>query len=168
MHVLRALFATALLGSSCAAWALQSRDPLPAVVLANGQGEQVALQSLRGRVLLVDFWASWCVPCRQSFPFLNRLHARYEAQGLSVIGINVGDAPADATKFLKQVPSDFQILFDLDGITPTQFGVVVMPTSYLISRDGKISSVHRGFKNSHQETLERAVREALAEPGNAQ
>ena len=168
MHVLRALFATALLGSSCAAWALQSRDPLPAVVLANGQGEQVALQSLRGRVLLVDFWASWCVPCRQSFPFLNSLHQRYQSQGLLVIGINVGDEPADAAKFLKSLPTDFEILFDVDGATPKQFGLEVMPTSYLIDRQGKISSVHKGFKNSDQQALERAVRAALAEPNDVQ
>lgn len=158
---------TVALLAPAAAWAVRVSDPVPAVTLKNRQGSEVALQSLRGRVVLVDFWASWCVPCRHSFPFLNMLQQRYESQGLSVVGINVGDTPADAAKFLKLVPSDFEILFDLDGATPKQFGVQVMPTSYLIDREGKVSSVHRGFKSSDREALERTVRGALAVPVHA-
>ena len=116
---------------------------------------------LKGRLVYIDFWASWCVPCKQSFPWMNEMHAKYAGRGLHVLAINVDAKRADAEKFLTQVPAKFQVAFDSSGETPKQFAVKSMPSSYLIDGDGRAVYVHAGFRESDKNTIEAAIVAAL-------
>jgi thiol-disulfide isomerase/thioredoxin len=132
---------------------------------APGATEPLELSPYRGRVVVVDFWASWCKPCRQSIPWLNALKARYGASGLTIIGVNVDAERRDADRFLRDVPIDFQVVFDPDGNIARQFKVQAMPTSYLIDRSGKIVKTHLGFRDAKKDEAEAAIKTLLDAPG---
>lgn len=120
------------------------------------------LDDYRGRVVVVDFWASWCVPCRRSFPWLNSMQARYGDDGLVIIGVNLDSEPGDADTFLDQYPADFTIIRDADGVLARQFEVAAMPTSYVVDRDGHIIARHLGFKVKKIDEYEDVIRAAIA------
>ncbi len=122
-----------------------------------------ALGEYRGSVVVIDFWASWCVPCRRSFPWLNGMHAKYADQGLVIIGINVDANRADATAFLEKYPANFQIRFDAEGSLAREYGVEAMPSSFVIGRDGQIVARHLGFKIKRQDEYEATLVNALGE-----
>ena len=119
------------------------------------------LDKYAGKVVVVDFWASWCVPCRRSFPWLNAMHARYADDGLVIIGVNVDAQRDEADKFLATYPADFLIHFDSDGTLARQFGVEAMPSSFVIGRDGEIITYHLGFKVKKQDEYEAILVDAL-------
>ena len=122
----------------------------------SGAGD-VSLESLRGKVVYLDFWASWCGPCRISFPILNQLRQELGPKGFEVLAINLDEAEPDARKFLSEVPADFPIVRDAEGVTPKTFGVLGMPTGYLIDRQGTVREIHQGFRKSDAETLRAAI-----------
>jgi cytochrome c biogenesis protein CcmG, thiol:disulfide interchange protein DsbE len=132
----------------------------PRFALPGRQGT-VALDSLRGRVVLVDFWASWCAPCRASFPWLGEIQKRYGAGGLTVVGINLDKERGDAEAFLARFPAPFTVAFDPRGATAESFGVAAMPSSFLLDRTGKVILAHTGFDPRKTAPLEEAVRRAL-------
>lgn len=154
-----AAFALVTLFSSCA-WAVSPGDAAPEFDLA-GKNGPVKLSDFKGKTVYVDFWASWCGPCRQSFPWMNELQAKYAGQGLSVIAINLDVRSADAQKFLVAVPHEFTIAFDPKGQTPRQYGVKGMPTSFLVGKDGRVLFQHTGFHSDKRDELEQKIREAL-------
>lgn len=119
------------------------------------------LAELRGKVVYVDFWASWCAPCRKSFPFMNALQQRHGAAGLQVVAINVDEKREDAAAFLAKVPAGFMIAYDPSGVTPKAYGVRGMPSSALVGRDGRLLWMHTGFNEADQEKLEERIRAAL-------
>ncbi|MCW9013247.1 MAG: TlpA family protein disulfide reductase [Gammaproteobacteria bacterium] len=127
-----------------------------------GDKSAVKLSSFKGKVVYVDFWASWCKPCRKSFPFMNDMHKRYEKKGLKVIGINLDSEKADADRFLKKFPADFTVAYDAEGKTPKTYKLSVMPTSYLIDRRGNMIDIHQGFKEGQAADLETKIKKALA------
>ena len=112
------LLAGGALAAAPEALAVRAGEPAPAFTLATSRGDAIDLAGLRGRVVYVDFWASWCTPCRRSFPWMNALHARYGSEGLAIVGINVDKRRADADRFLADVPAAFAIVFDPAGATP--------------------------------------------------
>lgn len=116
-----------------------------------------------GKVVVLDFWASWCGPCRRSFPWLNEMHARYESEGLLIIGVNLDAYREDAAEFLEEVPADFRIYFDTDGVLAIKYGVQAMPSSFVIGRDGELKASHRGFKVKQRAQYEAILEEALGE-----
>lgn len=122
------------------------------------------LQELKGKVVYVDFWASWCPPCVRSFPFLNQLENDLKDQGLQVIGINLDEKIADAETFLGKYPVDFEIALDPDKQCAKDFGVIAMPSSYLIDRKGVVRHVHQGFRAEEAEDLRLAIEYLLTEP----
>ena len=124
---------------------------------------ELQLERYRGKVVLVDFWASWCVPCRRSFPWMNVMQAKYGDQGLVIIGVNVDRDRAAADKFLAEVPADFRIHYDSQAVIAKSFGVEAMPSSYVIGRDGDIVTRHLGFKVKKQDEYEAVLIEALGE-----
>ena len=128
------------------------------------QGDKTAikLSSYKGKVVYVDFWASWCKPCRKSFPFLNTIHERYKNKGLKVIGINLDSDKSDAKKFLSKYPANFSIAYDPEGKTPKQYRLSVMPTSYLIDRQGNLINIHKGFKEAQTQDIEQKIQQALS------
>ncbi len=140
-----------------AASAVESGDAAPAFSLPGAKGEPVALDRLRGKVVYVDFWASWCGPCRRSFPWMNDMQQKYGGKGFVVVGVNVDKKRADADRFLAQIPASFTLAFDEAGTTPNAFGVKGMPSSYLIDASGKVVYVERGFLDEHKALLEQRV-----------
>ena len=121
------------------------------------------LSEYQGEVVVLDFWASWCGPCRRSFPWLNEMHTKYEQDGLVVIGVNLDAKPEDAADFLDDYPAEFKIHFDTDATLATEYGVEAMPSSFVIDRDGEIRASHRGFKVKEQDEYEAILVEALGE-----
>ncbi|MGB5739110.1 MAG: TlpA disulfide reductase family protein [Woeseia sp.] len=115
----------------------------------------------RGQVVVVDFWASWCVPCRRSFPWLNEMQKKYAADGLVIVGVNEDNDQREAAAFLAEVPADFRIVPDPDGQIASQFDLLAMPTSFLIDRDGVVIENHLGFKVAKTGEYEAALRRAL-------
>ncbi|MFZ6799083.1 TlpA family protein disulfide reductase [Undibacterium sp. Di24W] len=131
--------------------------------LSTSTGNKESLKQHLGKLVYVDFWASWCAPCLQSFPFMNSLQQKYQAAGLQIIAINLDKKIDDAQIFLSKNPAQFLVLFDPAGQTPQQYGVKGMPSSYLIDRKGKLISIHKGFKVADQEILEAKIKAALAD-----
>ena len=119
------------------------------------------LEELRGKVVMLDFWASWCVPCRDSFPWMNNMQQKYADEGLVIIGVNV-DADADAAqKFLEKYPAPFRLISDPDGVLAQEYGVIVMPSTFVFDRDGELAATHRGFKVRRQDEYETVLIDAL-------
>jgi thiol-disulfide isomerase/thioredoxin len=119
------------------------------------------LARFHGQVVVVDFWASWCKPCRQSIPWLNELRARYGTQGLVVIGVNVDAERADAERFQRSVPIDFEVLYDPQGKLAQQFGVQGMPSSFVFDRDGKLAQTLLGFREARRDQHEAEIQNLL-------
>jgi protein-disulfide isomerase/peroxiredoxin/uncharacterized membrane protein len=136
-------------------------DALPPFKGEGLEGGVVDSSSLQGKVGLVNFWASWCGPCRKELPALVALHARLEARGFAVIAVNVDRRPADARLFLKGKTLPFPVLLDPDSMVVGRFDVVSMPTSVLVDRDGVIVDRHAGFSDAWFQTLEARVVELL-------
>jgi len=126
-------------------------------------GQPSELDVLRGRVVYLDFWASWCEPCRRSFPWMQQLKRSYEAQGLTVIAVNLDRDRADAESFLRRFKPDFQIRFDPTGQWAEQFELRGMPTSIVIDRRGVVRFTHVGFRTDDGPAYTRQVEELLAE-----
>ena len=124
--------------------------------------ESLDLAAYHGKVVIVDFWASWCVPCRRSFPWLNEMQAQYADQGLVIVGVNLDAEAGEADAFLKEFPADFRIVTDPGGALAQQFDVIAMPSSYVLNGNGDIVARHLGFKVKKQDEYETAIRSALA------
>ncbi len=121
------------------------------------------LGSLRGRVVYLDFWASWCAPCRQAFPWMQAIKDAYEGQGLTVVAINVDADRADAEKFLHQFRPTFDVRFDPKGELAEFYKIKGMPSSVLIDRQGVPRFTHIGFRPADGTVYEAQLRELLAE-----
>jgi thiol-disulfide isomerase/thioredoxin len=138
-------------------------EPAPAFALPTAAGDIVALSHLSGKVVYVDFWASWCAPCRRSFPWMNELHQRHAERGLVIVAINVDKKRADAERFLAQYPAAFAVVFDPAGVAPAAYAVPGMPTAYLIDPRGNVVQVETGFLDDRRGALEARIRSLLAD-----
>ena len=121
----------------------------------------IDLSAYHGKVVYVDFWASWCVPCRQSFPWMNTMHRQYGRDGLVIIAVNMDQVRAEADDFLRKYPAEFKVHYDSEGRLAPRFKVRGMPTSALLGRDGEVLLIHEGFKSKDAADLEAAIRGAL-------
>jgi thiol-disulfide isomerase/thioredoxin len=120
-----------------------------------------ALPATAGKVVLVDFWASWCAPCKASFPALAKLHQELSARGVVVLGVSIDEKPAAAAAFIKRLSPPFVTVHDRDQKLVKQVVVPTMPTSYLVGRDGKVRFVHEGYHGDATDRLLRQHLEAL-------
>jgi thiol-disulfide isomerase/thioredoxin len=136
--------------------------PAPALVLADARDVPVNLADLRGTVVYVDFWASWCGPCKRSFPWMNELAKRYGGEGFAVLAVNVDRKRGDAQRFLAQVPASFMVVYDPAGTTPAAWEVKGMPSSFLVDRTGKVALATQGFRDDEKGAVEQRIRELLA------
>jgi cytochrome c biogenesis protein CcmG/thiol:disulfide interchange protein DsbE len=141
--------------------ALDSGARLPEIGLSDVQGKQVDAASLKGKVVLVDFWASWCAPCKQELPVLEKLHKKYKDAGLVVVGVSVDEDPANFTTFLKQMHLSFPLVHDKVHAVADRFHPPRMPSSYLVDRAGVVRYVHGGFRSGDEAKLETEVKELL-------
>ena len=141
-----------------------AKGPVPAADFTlPTRGGTVALDALRGKVVLVDFWASWCVPCRQSFPWMSTVSERYAASGLVVVAIDLDKSREPAEAFLRDFSPLFIVAFDPLGKTAEAYDVTAMPSSYLVGRDGRLIYSHAGFDLRDAATIETKIKEAVAQ-----
>jgi thiol-disulfide isomerase/thioredoxin len=160
---MRTVAAAALLAFALNAYGLAPGEAAPAFALTDGDGKTLSLASLRGRVVYVDFWASWCTPCRRSFPWMNAMQLRHGTEGLTVVAVNVDKHPEDAARFLADVPATFTVVYDASGATPSAYGVKGMPSSFLIDRRGNVMAIEDGFHDERRGALETQIESALRE-----
>jgi cytochrome c biogenesis protein CcmG/thiol:disulfide interchange protein DsbE len=124
-------------------------------------GTDVKLSDYRGKVVYLDFWASWCDPCRRSFPWMNQLQSLYGADGFAVVAINLDESPQEANKFLQQVPASFDIAYDPSGKTADAYGLRAMPSSYLIDRNGQLIHSSLGYRAAEKRIIEDKIRKLM-------
>jgi thiol-disulfide isomerase/thioredoxin len=127
-----------------------------------------ALNPVDGKVIWVDFWASWCVPCRRSFPWMNEMLDRYGEQGLQIIGVNVDKERALADEFLAETPARFDLRFDPAGALAERFGVEAMPSSFLLDAEGNVIAEHYGFRYEDADDYEAGIVAALGAANRTQ
>ena len=140
------------------AYAVDVGGPAPALALPTASGETVSLEQLRGKVVYVDFWASWCGPCRKSFPWMAEMQKKYGPTGFTVVAVNVDKKRPDAERFLQTTPAKFTVVYDPVGTAPSAWNVKAMPTSYVIDAKGNVAMVESGFKDENVPELENRIR----------
>ena len=143
------------------AHALAPGEGAPPLALSTAGGERVSLESLRGKLVYVDFWASWCAPCKRSFPWMAEMQRRYGERGFVVVAVNVDKQRADAERFLKATPAAFTVVYDDSGRTPQAWQVKGMPSSYLVDPAGKVLHAESGFRDERKDEVEARIRAAL-------
>jgi len=149
-----------------AAHAVKPGDRMPSIPpMANLEdgGAPIDLARFRGKVVYVDFWASWCVPCRTSMPMVDELYRKHGARGFAVVGINKDDRVVDAQRFLKRVPVSFPLAADREDAVVRAFLVTAMPSGYLVDRKSVVRKVHRGYTAETARQIEAEVEELLRE-----
>ncbi len=128
------------------ALAAQSGEIAPGCDAITQKTGAQGLETYRGKVIYLDFWATWCPPCRKSMPALNRLHNELASSGFEILAINVDEKQEDAEQYLRKYPVDYPIVFDPKANCPKTYQLKGMPSAYLIDRDGVIQEVHIGFR----------------------
>jgi len=146
----------ALAGSS-------SSGPAPAFTLASRAGQDVSLAQYKGNVVMINFWASWCGPCRQEMPLLESIYKKYNKMGFTMLGVNVEPDSNAANEWLKATPVSFPILYDRDSKVSKLYDVAGMPSTVIIDRSGKLRVLHRGYKpgdeNEYLDSIRTLIRE---------
>jgi peroxiredoxin len=138
-------------------------SPAPAFTLGSSAGSNVSLAQYKGQVVMLNFWASWCGPCRQEMPLLESIYKKYNRMGFTLIGVNVEPDSNAANQWLKQTPVSFPILYDKDSKVSKMYDVAGMPSTVIIDRTGKVRVLHRGYKpgdeNEYLDSIRTLVRE---------
>ncbi|MEW8390570.1 MAG: TlpA disulfide reductase family protein [Candidatus Thiodiazotropha sp.] len=145
------------------ALAAKAQPMAPDFTLKSREGVNIKLSELRGQVVMVNFWASWCGPCRQEMPLLQQLFERYQSLGFSLLGVNVDEDRAAADKMLKDLPVSFPILYDDRSKVSKEYQVKAMPSTFMVDRDGRIRYLHKGYKPGYEEDYQQQIRELLRE-----
>ena len=162
--------ASALRIVACAAFAVVAGTASSAIAPATQapdftlhamSGPNLRLKEQRGRVVMVNFWATWCAPCRQEMPQLNRLYEKYRASGFVLLGVNVDDDTSKAAEVAKKLGLTFPVLLDTDKKVSKLYDLSTMPSTVIIDRDGKVRYVHRGYLAGYEDNYEKQIRELL-------
>jgi peroxiredoxin len=135
----------------------------PDFTLRNAAGGNLRLREQRGQVVLVNFWASWCGPCRQEMPHLNRLYEKYRASGFVLLGVNIDDDAHAAATAAARWGLKFPVLLDAEKSVSRLYDLGSMPTSVLIDRDGRVRYLHRGYREGVEQAYEQQIRELVKE-----
>ena len=159
----QALAALVGIGASVCALAIAPATLAPDFTLRTLDGPNVRLQEQRGRVVLVNFWATWCGPCRKEMPHLSRLYDKYRASGFVLLGVNVDEDTRNAAGVASKLGLKFPVLLDADKKTSQLYDVNAMPSTVLIDRDGRVRYVHRGYVDGYEDTYDKQIRELLKE-----
>jgi peroxiredoxin len=162
------LFAAALLAAATAANAVEPGAAAPGFRLQSFDADKpVALADYRGKVVLVDFWASWCSPCRQSLPLYDKLRTDYAAADFVILAISIDEDVADAKSFLAEHPVKYTTLQNPQGDIAKAFDLKGMPSSYLIDRDGTVRARHVGFEPKDIDALKHEIADLIGKPAHA-
>ena len=154
-----ALASTAIVSSLVSA----SSPMAPAFTLQSRSGDMVSLEQLKGQVVMLNFWASWCGPCRQEMPLLDQMHKRYSSLGFTLLGVNVEADTKDAERWLADTPVSFPILFDKESKVSALYDVSAMPSTVFIDRKGNVRYLHRGYKPGDESEYLNQIRALLKE-----
>lgn len=158
----KAILASAMLLLGANAMASKKVEA-PDFTLKSRSGENVRLSDFRGQVVLLNFWASWCGPCRQEMPILDAIHKKYEALGFTVLGVNVDLKSEKAINYLKDTPVDFPVLYDPKSKVSELYSVSAMPSTAIIDRDGKVRYIHPGYKTGDEKKYKSKIKELMRE-----
>ena len=139
------------------------KGPAPNFTLKSVSGKNLKLSEMTGNVVLINFWASWCGPCREEMPLLNALHKKYEPLGFTVLGVNVEEQADKAKGFLSDFPVDFPILLDNTNKVSKQYNVIAMPTTVLVDRDGNVRYLHEGYKPGDEKKYRQMIKKLVRE-----
>ncbi len=139
------------------------KGPAPNFTLKELSGKNLKLSEMAGNVVLINFWASWCGPCREEMPLLNDLHNKYEPLGFTVLGVNVEEDAKNARGFLKNFPVDFPVLLDNKNTVSKQYNVIAMPTTVVVDRDGNVRYLHKGYKAGDEQKYRKIVKKLVRE-----
>lgn len=144
-----------------ATFALNSGETPPHFSLPSNDNKSVTPGDFSGKVVYLDFWASWCGPCKHSFPWMSSIQKEFENKGLQVVAINLDSSKKDAERFLAENSSNFTVAFDPDGKTPELYGVHSMPSSFLIDRKGKVVAIFEGFHDEDKVKIREKISSLL-------
>jgi cytochrome c biogenesis protein CcmG, thiol:disulfide interchange protein DsbE len=164
-HLIRLFAALALMTGSF--WAspssaLDAGTKLPEIGLTDLSGKSVTAASLAGKVVIVDFWATWCAPCREELPMLDKLYQKYRAQGLVVVGVSVDKDADNIRKFLGKLPLSFPITHDAEHQVSGRYQPPRMPSSYIVDKKGIVRFVHGGYRAQDAAEFESQIQRLLA------
>ncbi len=151
------------LGISTGLHAETQQSEAPDFTLKSNSGKNLRLSDFKGQIVLINFWATWCGPCRQEMPKLDALFKRYQRAGLELWGINVEDDPGLADKFLKKNPVSFPVLYDVSSEVSERYKIDAMPTTVIVDRDGNIRHLHRGYKPGYEDIYRQQIKALMRE-----
>ncbi|WP_309043217.1 TlpA disulfide reductase family protein [Marinobacter sediminicola] len=155
--------ALALSGAAMSAQAGAINVPAPDFTLESRTGDNIRLEDHRGEVVMLNFWASWCGPCRQEMPLMDDIYSRYQDLGFTILAVNVDENRDEALRFLEKVPVDYPILYDPESSVSKLYEVPAMPTTVMIDRDGNARYIHYGYKPGYEVEYEAQIRELVRE-----
>jgi thiol-disulfide isomerase/thioredoxin len=151
------------LAGATAVGSLTAGAPAPAFQLGSADGKSIDLAGLRGKVVMINFWASWCGPCRKEMPILEQLNKQYRSKGLALIGVNVEPDSKAAMNWLKETPVSFPILFDTDSKVSKLYQVAGMPNTVIVDRRGTVRYIHRGYQAGAENEYLNQIRQLIRE-----
>lgn len=140
-----------------------SAEPAIDFTLPSRDGNNQRLAEQRGNIVLVNFWASWCGPCREELPEMEKLQQKYEDLGFTVLAINVDDKPEQADILLNDIEVTFPVLFDSDGKVSEEYDISAMPTTVIVDRNGMARLTHKGYKSGDERRYEKAIKLLMRE-----
>jgi thiol-disulfide isomerase/thioredoxin len=147
------------------AFAATTSGPAPAFQLSGRGGKNVDLSQFKGQVVMINFWATWCGPCRQEMPLLEDIYKKYKPMGFTLVGVNVEPATGDPEGWLSKLPKavTFPVAFDVDSKVSKLYKVAGMPTTVFIDRKGNVREIHRGYKPGDENLYLTQIRSMLKE-----
>ena len=156
-------FIVSLFAMSSVASSGMEGQPAPDFALRSSLGENLRLSEYRGDVVMINFWATWCGPCRQEMPLLDEMYARYQRVGFNLLGVNIDDDSSRAMAMIEELGVDFPVLFDADKAVSRLYDVEAMPVTVLVDREGTVRFVHNGYKPGYEEKYVDQIRALLRE-----
>ncbi|HUN93444.1 MAG TPA: TlpA disulfide reductase family protein [Burkholderiaceae bacterium] len=162
-RALRLAVAAAAAVASLAASAGLVGGGAPDFTLQSAAGDNIRLKEQRGQVVMLNFWATWCGPCKQEMPHLNHLYEKYRGSGFQLLGMNIDDDPRNATATAARLGVRFPVLLDTDKRVSRLYDLTTMPSTLLIDRSGRVRYVHLGYRDGYEDAYEKQIKELLKE-----